>query len=315
MDKIAVLIPCYNEAQTIGKVVKDFKDVLPDEAVIYVYDNNSSDETADIALAAGAVVRHEYMQGKGNVVRRMFREIDAECYIMVDGDDTYPAEFAPAMARKVLERNVDMVVGDRLSSTYFEENKRPFHNFGNSLVKKSINVLFKNDIKDIMTGYRAFSYEFVKTFPVLSKGFEIETEMSIHAVDKNMAVENEIIEYRDRPEGSESKLNTYSDGMKVLFLIAKLFRTYRPFAFFSLLSVVLLVMAGVMFVPVLATYINTGLVPQFPTLIVSGFIVMAAIQAFFGGMILDNMIQKNRQEFEFKLQTISYQKKILMQKQ
>ena len=309
MDKIAILIPCYNEAQTIGKVVKDFKTVMPEETVIYVYDNNSSDNTASIAKAAGAVVRHEYMQGKGNVVRRMFREIDAECYIMVDGDDTYPAEFAPAMAKKVMERHVDMVVGDRLSSTYYEENKRPFHNFGNSLVKKSINLLFKNDIKDIMTGYRAFSYEFVKTFPVLSKGFEIETEMSIHAVDKNMSVENVIIEYRDRPEGSESKLNTYSDGMKVLMLIAKLFRTYRPFAFFSLLSVVLLLIAAILFAPVLMTYIQTGLVPKFPTLIISGFIVMAAIQSFFGGLILDNMIQKNRQEFEFKLQTVTYQKR------
>lgn len=292
MDKIAVLIPCYNEAQTIGKVVKDFKRVLPNGSIVYVYDNNSSDNTVEIAESMGAVVCHEYMQGKGNVVRRMFREIDAECYIIVDGDDTYPAEFAPIMANKVLERNVDMVVGDRLSSTYYEENKRPFHNFGNSLVKKSINLLFKNDIKDIMTGYRAFSYEFVKTFPVLSKGFEIETEMSIHAVDKNMAVENEIIEYRDRPEGSESKLNTYSDGMKVLMLIAKLFRMYRPFAFFSLIALLLLLIATFLFAPVLVTYINTGLVPKFPTLIVSGFIVLAAIQSFFGGLILDNLLEK-----------------------
>ena len=214
MDKIAVLIPCYNESKTIKKVVTDFKEALPD-AVIYVYDNNSTDGTAAIAKEAGAVVRHEYQQGKGNVIRRMFREVDAECYIMTDGDDTYPAEFAPSMTQKVLEKNVDMVVGDRLSSTYFEENKRPFHNFGNSLVRKCINMLFKSDIKDIMTGYRAFSYEFVKTFPVLSKGFEIETEMSIHAIDKNMYVENEIIEYRDRPEGSESKLDTYSDGFNV----------------------------------------------------------------------------------------------------
>ena len=211
MDKIAVLIPCYNESKTIKKVVEDFQKVLP-EAVIYVYDNNSSDDTAEIAKRAGAVVRHEYQQGKGNVIRRMFREIDAECYVMTDGDDTYPAEFAREMVDKVLDRHVDMVVGDRLSSTYFTENKRPFHNFGNTLVRKTINRLFKNDIKDIMTGYRAFSYQFVKTFPVLSKGFEIETEMSIHAVEKNMFVENVIIEYRDRPEGSESKLNTYSDG-------------------------------------------------------------------------------------------------------
>lgn len=207
MKRIAVIIPCYNEAKTINKVITDFSKALP-EAAIYVYDNNSTDNTAEIAQAAGAIVRHEYRQGKGNVIRKMFREIDAECYIMTDGDDTYPAENAPEMARLVLEKNVDMVIGDRLSSTYFSENKRPFHNLGNSLVRKSINVLFRNDIKDIMTGYRAFSYEFVKTFPVLSKGFEIETEMSIHAVDKNMYMENIIIDYRDRPEGSESKLNT-----------------------------------------------------------------------------------------------------------
>lgn len=220
MDKIAVLIPCYNESKTIEKVVTDFKKVLP-EAVIYVYDNNSTDHTDEIARRAGAVVRYEYQQGKGNVIRRMFREIDAQCYIMADGDDTYPAEFAPSMVEKVLNKKVDMVVGDRLSSTYFTENKRPFHNFGNSLVRKCINIMFKTQINDIMTGYRAFSYQFVKSFPVLSKGFEIETEMSIHAVDKNMYIENEVIEYRDRPEGSESKLNTYSDGFRVLKTIAK----------------------------------------------------------------------------------------------
>lgn len=231
MDKIAVLVPCYNEGKTIEKVVTDFKRVLP-EAVIYVYDNNSTDGTAEIAAKAGAVVRHEYYQGKGNVIRRMFQEVDAECYLMVDGDDTYPAESAREMADKVLERNVDMVVGDRLSSTYFEENKRPFHNFGNSIVRWGINTFFKNDIKDIMTGYRAFSYRFVKTFPVLSKGFEIETEMSIHAIDKNMFVENVVIDYRDRPEGSVSKLNTYSDGIKVIGTIVRLFQTYRPLAFF-----------------------------------------------------------------------------------
>ena len=217
MDKIAVLIPWYNESKTIEKVVKDFKSVLP-EAVIYVYDNNSSDNTAEKAEKAGAVVRHEYMQGKGNVIRRMFREIDAEVYIMADGDDTYPAEYAREMADKVIFKKADMVVGDRLSSTYFTENKRPFHNLGNTLVRGSINRLFKNNIKDVMTGYRAFSYNFVKTFPVLSQGFEIETEMTIHAVDKNMAVENVIIDYRDRPDGSESKLNTYSDGFKVFLL-------------------------------------------------------------------------------------------------
>ena len=221
MDKIAVLIPCYNEAKTIKKVVEDFKAALPEDAVIYVYDNNSSDGTAEIAKEAGAVGRYERKQGKGNVIRKMFYEIDAECYIMADGDDTYPAESAGEMADKILNEGVDMVIGDRLSSTYFTQNKRPFHNFGNDLVRKSINLLFKSDIKDIMTGYRAFSYRFVKSFPLLSKGFEIETEMSIHAVDKNMTLENVVIEYRDRPEGSESKLNTISDGIKVLRTIVR----------------------------------------------------------------------------------------------
>lgn len=303
MDKIAVLIPCYNESQTIEKVVTDWRKELP-EAVIYVYDNNSTDNTAEIAKKAGAVVRYEYQQGKGNVIRRMFREIDAECYIMVDGDDTYPAEFGREMASKVLERKVDMVVGDRLSSTYFEENKRPFHNFGNSLVRGTINRLFKSNIRDIMTGYRAFSYLFVKTFPVLSKGFEIETEMSIHAVEKNMLVENVIIEYRDRPEGSESKLNTYSDGAKVLGTIARLYKNYRPFRFFGILALVLMIISAIMFVPVLVTYIQTGLVPNFPTLIVSGFVALAAIQSFFAGLILTTLVEKDRQDFEFKLQMI-----------
>ena len=300
MDKIAVLIPCYNESKTIKKVVTDFKKVLP-EAVIYVYDNNSTDGTDEIAKAAGAVVRYEYKQGKGNVIRSMFRDIDAECYIMTDGDDTYPAEYAPEMAKKVLEKKVDMVVGDRLSSTYYEENKRPFHNFGNALVKKSINMLFKGDIKDIMTGYRAFSYEFVKTFPVLSKGFEIETEMSIHAIDKNMFIENVIIEYRDRPEGSESKLDTYSDGMKVLKTIGRLFRNYKPLSFFGIIALVLGSISLGFFIPVLVDYLRTGLVPKFPTLMSCGFLMVAAIQAFFVGLTLQNMVQKNRQDFELRL--------------
>lgn len=304
MDKIAVLIPCYNESQTIEKVVTDWKKELP-EAVIYVYDNNSTDNTAEIARKAGAVVRYEYQQGKGNVIRRMFREIDAECYVMVDGDDTYPAEFGREMVSKVLDRKVDMVVGDRLSSTYFEENKRPFHNFGNSLVRGTINRLFKSNIRDIMTGYRAFSYLFVKTFPVLSKGFEIETEMSIHAVEKNMLVENVIIEYRDRPEGSESKLNTYSDGAKVLGTIARLYKNYRPFRFFGIVALLLMIISAIMFVPVLVTYVQTGLVPNFPTLIVSGFVALAAIQSFFAGLILTTLVEKDRQDFEFKLQMAS----------
>ena len=300
MDKIAVLIPCYNEEKTVEKVVRDFRQVLP-EAVIYVYDNNSSDRTVELAEKAGAVVRHEYLQGKGNVIRRMFREIDAEVYIMTDGDDTYPAEFAREMVDKVLEHQADMVVGDRLSSTYFTENKRPFQNFGNSLVRGTINRLFHTEIKDIMTGYRAFSYQFVKTFPVLSKGFEIETEMTIHAADKNMQVDNVIIEYRDRPEGSESKLNTYSDGAKVLMSIAKLYRNYKPMNFFGLLALVLAVMSIGFFIPVLMEYIATGLVPKFPTLIACGFAMMAAIQSVFAGLVLSAGAQRSRQEFEMNL--------------
>ncbi|MCI9051547.1 MAG: glycosyltransferase [Lachnospiraceae bacterium] len=308
MDKIAVLIPCYNEAKTIKKVIEDYKKVLP-EAVIYVYDNNSTDSTDKIARQAGAVVRYEYQQGKGNVIRRMFREIDADCYIMTDGDDTYPAESAREMVELVLKQKVDMVVGDRLSSTYFKENKRPFHNFGNSLVRWSINHLFKTDIKDIMTGYRAFSYEFVKTFPVLSKGFEIETEMSIHAVDKNMFVRNVIIEYRDRPTGSVSKLNTYSDGIKVLKTIVRLFRTYKPMTFFSSIAFLLFILATIFFIPVLITYVHTGEVPNFPTLIVCGFVVITAIQSMFSGLILATIVQKNKQDFEIELQNAAKTKK------
>ena len=300
MDKIAVLIPCYNEEKTVEKVVSDFKRVLP-EAVIYVYNNNSTDRTAELAAKAGAVVRNEYMQGKGNVIRRMFREIDAQCYIMADGDDTYPAEDAPEMARLVLEQQADMVVGDRLSSTYFTENTRPFHNLGNRLVRGSIQLLFRNNIKDIMTGYRAFSYEFVKTFPVISKGFEIETEMSIHAVNANMHLENVIIGYRDRPEGSVSKLNTYSDGFKVLRTIARLYRVYKPLGFFSIIAAFLFLLAALFFIPVLNTYAQTGLVPNFPTLIVCGFTVMASLQSLFSGLILETIRQKNRQDFEINL--------------
>ena len=300
MDKIAVLIPCYNESKTIGKVIEDFKRCLP-QSVIYVYDNNSSDDTAEIAARKGAIVRYENMQGKGNVIRRMFREIDAEAYIMIDGDDTYPAENAAEMVRMVLEDNADMVVGDRLSSTYFTENKRPFHNLGNTLVRGTINRLFDNDIKDVMTGYRAFSYNFVKTFPVLSKGFEIETEMTLHAVDKKMNVQNVIIEYRDRPDGSESKLNTYSDGMKVLYTIIRLFKDYKPKQFFNILSGILAIIAIAFFIPVFITYVQTGQVPRIPTLFVCGFVLLAAIQAYFSGMILSTLIQKNKQDFEHRL--------------
>ena len=300
MDKIAVLIPCYNEEQTIAKVVKDAKRALP-EAVIYVYNNNSVDRTAELAKEAGAIVREEYQQGKGNVIRRMFREIDAECYLMIDGDDTYPLDCAGEMVDKVLNHHADMVVGDRLSSTYFTENKRPFHNFGNSLMRAGINTLFRSDIKDIMTGYRAFSYEFVKTFPVFSKGFEIETEMTIHAVNYHMQVENVVVEYRDRPEGSESKLNTFSDGMRVIRKMFQLYKNYKPLRFFGALCLLLVLIAAVLMMPILKVYLQTGLVPRFPTLIVCGFMVLAGIQSFFAGMILEVMAAKDRKDFEYRL--------------
>jgi glycosyltransferase involved in cell wall biosynthesis len=303
MDKIAVLIPCYNEEKTIEKVINDTKKALPD-AVIYVYNNNSKDRTAEIAEKAGAIVRNEYMQGKGNVIRRMFREIDAECYVMVDGDDTYPMESAPEMCDKVLNHNADMVVGDRLSSTYFTENKRPFHNFGNSIVRSSINRLFKCDIRDIMTGFRAFSYEFVKTFPVLSKGFEIETEMTIHAVNNNMQIENVVIEYRDRPTGSESKLNTYSDGFKVLRTIMRLYRDYKPLGFFSAIAGILAILSIIFVIPVLNAYWQTGEVLRFPTLIVCCFVMLAAVQCFFAGITLASIVTNNRREFEMRLNSL-----------
>ena len=299
MDKIAVLIPCYNEEKTIEKVVRDAKEALP-EAVVYVYDNNSKDRTVELAKKAGAVIRYEHKQGKGNVIRRMFREIEARCYIMVDGDDTYPMEYARQMADKVLEYGADMVVGDRLSSTYYTENKRPFHNMGNSLVKRSINTLFHSDIQDIMTGFRAFSYQFVKTFPVMSKGFEIETEMTIHAVYNNLQVDNVVVNYRDRPEGSESKLNTYKDGIKVLFTIFKMFRQYRPLLFFWIVAVLLTLISAVFFIPVLIDFAETGLVAKFPTLIVCGFVELAAVQSVFTGLILHNLGVQDRRNFEIQ---------------
>lgn len=311
MDKIAVLIPCYNEEKTIEKVVRDFKKQLP-EAAIYVYDNNSSDNTAKLAEKAGAIVRHEYQQGKGNVIRRMFREIDAECYIMTDGDDTYPAESARELCDGVLSHQADMVVGDRLSSTYFTENTRPFHNLGNKSVRFFINTLFDNDIRDVMTGYRAFSYNFVKTFPVLSGGFEIETEMTIHAVEKNMQVDNVIIQYRDRPEGSVSKLNTYSDGFKVLKTIFNLFRNNRPFAFFGWLAMLLALIGVLLLIPVFTAYLQTGLVERFPTLIVGGFLMIGAMLSFFAGLILETLGKQNRQHFEMDLISVQSRKEALM---
>ncbi len=300
MCKIAVLIPCYNESVTIGKVVRDYREALP-EADIYVYDNNSTDGTAKIAKEAGAIVRYEKRQGKGNVIRTMFREIDADCYLMIDGDDTYPAQNAREMVRCVLEDHVDMVIGDRLSSTYFTENKRMFHNSGNRLVRGLINRIFKSNIRDIMTGCRAFSRLFVKTFPVLSKGFEIETEMTIHALDKNFLLKEIPVAYRDRPEGSVSKLNTVRDGLKVLKTIAGLFKNYKPLRFFTCIAIVLWLISLGLFWPVLTGYIHTGLVPRFPTLIVCSALAAAGAVVEACGLILDVVVKKHRQMYELFL--------------
>ena len=306
--KVAVLIPCYNEAQTIEKVVKDFKKVLP-EADIYVYDNNSKDHTDEIAKKAGAIVRYEYRQGKGNVIRTMFRELDYDCYIMIDGDDTYPAESAPEMVELVLSGKADMVIGDRLSSTYFKENKRLFHGMGNVVVRWFINFFFNNHIKDIMTGYRAFSYEFVKGFPILSKGFEIETEMTIHAVDKNYKVREIPVQYRDRPAGSESKISTIKDGIKVLFTIARLFEEYRPAIFFNIFAILFLILSIVLFIPILIHYFNTGLVPRFPTLILSLILLVLSILMWITGIILEVINKKHRQLYELYLNNMEKLKK------
>lgn len=308
MDKVAVLIPCYNEELTIGKVVQDFKKYLPG-AVIYVYDNNSTDKTAEIARESGAVVRYEKKQGKGNVMRSMFRDIDAECYILVDGDDTYPAESAPELVSAVIDKGGDLVIGDRLSSTYFNENKRLFHNSGNVLVKNLINRFFKSNIKDIMTGYRAFSYEFVKTFPVLSQGFEIETEMTIHALDKNFSIISIPIQYRDRPEGSQSKLNTYSDGFKVIMTIFNLYRLYKPFQFFSIFALLFLTLSIFFFTPVFIDYARTGVVPKFPSLIVSTALFVVSSLSFGIALVLDSVRKNSRQQFEIFLNIVNIFKK------
>ena len=305
MQKIAVLIPCYNESQTIAKVVRDYRQALP-EATIYVYDNNSSDGTDEIARAAGAVVRYERRQGKGNVIRTMFREIDADCYLMIDGDDTYPAENAREMCDAVLSGGADMVIGDRLSSTYFTENKRPFHNVGNVMVRRFINMFWrpKTPILDVMTGYRAFSPLFVKSFPVLSKGFEIETEMTIHALDKNLLLKTVTVNYRDRPAGSESKLNTYVDGAKVIMTIFNLYRDYKPLQFFGVVGLILALLALILFVPIFVQYLETSLVPRFPTLIVSGFLMLSAMLSFACGLILDTIAKNNRKSFELHMNLI-----------
>lgn len=308
-NKIAILIPCYNESKTIEKVVKDYHSALP-EATIYVYDNNSTDGTGEIAKKAGAMVQKERKQGKGNVLRTMFREIDAECYLVIDGDDTYPAENAREMCRWVLEEKMDMVIGDRLSSTYFKENKRAFHNSGNRLVRWMINKIFHSDITDIMTGYRAFSYQFVKTYPVLSKGFEIETEMTIHAIDKNFNIKEIPVQYRDRPEGSISKLNTYKDGMRVLKTIATLFKEYRPGLFFYLIAFLFLVVALVLVIPVFIEYMDTGLVPRFPTLIVASIMFVISLLLTITGLILQVIAKKHKQLFEILLNEVVIMKKI-----
>ena len=298
--KTAVLIPCYNEAATIEKVVSDFKRELP-HADVYVYDNNSTDGSDEIARNAGAIVRYEYNQGKGNVVRSMFREIIADCYIMVDGDDTYPAESAAEFERLVLNGEADMVIGDRLSSTYFEENDRPFHNTGNKLVRRFINIFFKSDLKDIMTGMRAFSYNFVKSFPISSKEFEIETEMSVFALINNFKIKELPVEYRDRIEGSESKLNTYKDGYKVIMMIFALIRDEKPLMFFSTISLLLLIIAGWYFFPILFDFFNTGVVLQIPTLIVISTVVIVATIVFFTGVVLHVLKRQHADELEHHL--------------
>lgn len=299
-NKIAVLIPCYNECRTIGKVVLDFKKELP-EAQIYVFDNNSTDGSDKVAEKAGAIVKHERRQGKGNVIRQMFLTVDADCYLMVDGDDTYSEKHAREMAGLVLEKGYDMVIGDRLSSTYYTENKRKFHNSGNKLVKGLINQLFKSNIMDIMSGYRAFSYRFVKTFPVVSKGFEIETEMTIHALDKNMAWICIPVNYRDRPDGSESKLHTYRDGAKVISKIFTLYKEYRPFSFFALITLILLGIAVLFFIPVGIEYYQTGLVPKLPSLVASGIFLVLSLLSFISGIILDSVAKNQRNLFEMFL--------------
>ena len=297
-DKVAVLIPCYNEAVTIGKVVDDFKRVLPD-ADIYVYDNNSKDDTAAIAEDHGAIVRTEPRQGKGNVVRQMFREIDADYYIMVDGDDTYPAEAAPRLLEPLMNDTADMAVGDRLSNgTYGEENDRAFHGFGNNLVRWLIKVIYGYAFDDVMTGYRAFNRIFVKTMPVLSEGFQIETELSIHAVDKRFRITDVPIDYRDRPEGSYSKLSTFGDGAKVLRAIASLFKDHKPMAFFGWLALILIVLGLIAGIPVIAEYFQTGLVPRFPTAILAIALVICGALSFTAGIILDTAAKTGRKQWE-----------------
>lgn len=302
--KTAVLIPCYNEELTIGKVVQDFKRELPD-ADIYVYDNNSQDKTAEIAQINGAMVKREYRQGKGNVVRSMFMDIDADCYIMVDGDDTYPSEFVHALINPIKKKEANMVIGDRLSNgTYKNENKRVFHNMGNQMVRLLINKLFHSDIKDIMTGYRSFDREFVKSMPVLSTGFEIETEMTIHALDKRFIVKEVPIVYRDRPEGSFSKLNTFNDGMKVLKTIFMLFKDYKPLIFFSMWALILAILGILVGIPVVAEYIRYRYIYKVPSAILAVGLVGLSMLFLCCGLILDTVVKQNRRIYELAMHEI-----------
>ena len=305
MDKIAVIIPCYNEATTIKKVIKDFQKSLP-KAKIYVFDNNSTDHTDQIAQKAGATVYYERKQGKGNVIRSAFHIINAECYLIVDGDNTYSAKNAPKMCDAILHDNYDMVIGDRLSSDYFNENKRHFHGFGNILVRKLINLIYHSHIRDVMTGYRTLSYRFVKTFPVITQGFEIETEMTIHALDKNLNIKNEIIGFQDRPSGSVSKLNTISDGIQVIKTIINFYKNYKPFHFFSILALLFAIIGICLLIPVLADFSMTGLVPKMPSFLTSVFFFLCMVQSFFGGLILQNTTEKAKQQFEFSLHQVEY---------
>lgn len=304
---VAVLLPCYNEEVTIGKVVRDFKTALP-SADIYVYDNNSTDRTAEIAASEGAIVRKEPRQGKGNVIRAMFEDIDADVYVMADGDDTYPADAAPAMVAKVLE-GYDMVIGDRLSSTYFQENKRPFHNFGNRLVRGSINGLFNAHVTDIMTGYRAFNFTFVKTYPVLSRGFEVETEMTIHSLNNNLRLYEMPIQYRDRPEGSVSKLDTVGDGIKVMSTIFRMIREYKPLPFFGGLGLIIGIVGIVLCGTVTFEFAKTGVVTHFPTLIGAVMLVIAGLLLIIAGIILDVMAKNDRKTFVIDTNKIAYNKR------
>ena len=300
LDKIAVLIPCYNEAVTIRKVIEDYRAELP-EATIYVYDNNSKDNTSEIAREAGAIVRHEYIQGKGNVIRSMFRDIEAECYLMVDGDGSHPSAHAREMVSYVLSGEADMVIGDRLSSTYFTENKRHFHNTGNKLVRRLINTLFKSKENDIMTGYRALSYLFVKSYPVMSRGFELETEMTIHGLDKKFKMKNVTVNFVERQEGTESTLNTFTDGFRVIKTTINLFKNYRPLAFFGIISIVLMLVALALFIPILIEFFRTDLVMRMPTFVLSVFIGLTSVLSLSVGLILDVTIQQSKQDYELLL--------------